>query len=92
MATPPPLIRLRILPCSNVAFAVGLSERLRSRVETAGRVELSDAEASALVRTKVVHIALIGGWIPFSVSAAAPSPTYSNVLNDAAATGRNRPH
>ena len=53
---------------------------MRSRVETAGRVELSDAEASALVRTKVVHIALIGGWIPFSVSAAAPSPTYSNVL------------
>ena len=61
-----------------MAFAVGLSERLRSRVETAGRVELSDAEASALVRTKVVHIALIGGWIPFSVSAAL-SPTFSNV-------------
>ena len=62
-----------------MAFAVGLSERLRSRVETAGRVELSDAEASALVRTKVVHITLIGFWIPFSVSAAL-SPTYSNVL------------
>lgn len=43
----------------NVAFAVGLSERVRTRVETAGHVELDDSEASTLARTKLVHASLI---------------------------------
>jgi hypothetical protein len=42
-----------------VAYAVGLSERVRTRVEEFGRVELRDAEAAVLVRSKAVHMALI---------------------------------
>ena len=37
-----------------------LSERVRSRVEDVGRVELTDAEAVAFVRTKVVHLVFFG--------------------------------
>ena len=40
-------------------FALALGERVRARVEDAGRVELDDAEASALARTKAVHVALL---------------------------------
>ena len=43
----------------NIAFVLGLSERVRARVEDAGRVELSEVEAAALVRTKSVHVGLI---------------------------------
>ena len=43
----------------NIAFDLALGERVRARVEDAGRVELGDAEASALARTKAVHVALI---------------------------------
>ena len=32
---------------------------MRARVEDAGRVELDDAEAAGLARTKAVHVALI---------------------------------
>ena len=43
----------------NIAFDLALGERVRARVEDAGRVELEDAEASALARTKAVHVALL---------------------------------
>ena len=43
----------------NIFFDLVLGERVRARVEDAGRVELEDAEASALARTKVVHVALL---------------------------------
>jgi hypothetical protein len=43
----------------NIAFDLALGERVRARVEDAGRVELTDAEASALARTKAVHGALL---------------------------------
>lgn len=43
----------------NLVFSVGLSERVRTRVEVAGRVELTDAEAAGLARSKVVHIVLV---------------------------------
>jgi hypothetical protein len=38
---------------------MGLGERVRARVEDAGRVILSDGEAQALVHTKVAHITLV---------------------------------
>ena len=47
----------------NAAYAVGLSERVRIRVEEFGRVELQDAEAAALVRSKVMHVALLAGAV-----------------------------
>eukprot|EP01045_Picozoa_sp_COSAG04_P010169 COSAG04_NODE_615_length_11914_cov_12.688447_10_plen_512_part_00 len=43
----------------NICFALALGERVRARVEDAGRVELDDHEATALARTKAVHVVLI---------------------------------
>ena len=43
----------------NAAYAVVLSERVHTRVEEFGRVELQDTEAAALVRSKVVHMVLL---------------------------------
>ena len=51
----------------NIAFALGVSERLRARVETEGRVTLSDDELNALARTKAVHIGLFIIFIPGSI-------------------------
>lgn len=50
-----------------MAFSVGLGERLRSRVEAVGRVEIGDVEAQALVYSKMVHILLIALSIPCAV-------------------------
>ena len=43
----------------NICFHVGLSERVRSRVEAVGKVELGDVEAAALASSKIVHIGAI---------------------------------
>ena len=43
----------------NFAYRLGLPERIRSRVEAVGRVELSSDEAGRLARTKNFHIGLI---------------------------------
>eukprot|EP01048_Picozoa_sp_COSAG05_P020480 COSAG05_NODE_3488_length_2030_cov_3.309684_2_plen_211_part_00 len=43
----------------NLAYMFGFSERMRTRVEDAGRLELTEGEARALARTKPVHAALI---------------------------------
>lgn len=50
---------LFICDIDNIAFKFGLSERMRARVEEAGRVDLSDVEAFFLARTKIVHVLLI---------------------------------
>ena len=54
----------------NAAYVVGLSERVRTRVEEFGRVELRDAEAAALVRSKAVHVALVVGAVLAAVWSA----------------------
>jgi hypothetical protein len=51
----------------NAAYAVGLSERVRTRVEEFGRVELRDTEAAALVRSKTVHVMLVVVTVPAAV-------------------------
>lgn len=43
----------------NVAYTIGLSERVRTRYEQRGRVELTTTEATAMVRSKVAHVSLI---------------------------------
>ena len=48
---------------------VGLSERVRTRVEAFGRVELRDTEAAALVRSKAVHMVLVVATVLAVVSA-----------------------
>eukprot|EP01052_Picozoa_sp_SAG31_P076444 SAG31_NODE_35719_length_320_cov_1.117647_1_plen_104_part_01 len=46
---------LFITEVDDICFSIGLSERLRSRVESAGRVSLSADKAVQLVQTKTVH-------------------------------------
>jgi hypothetical protein len=51
----------------NAAYVVGLSERVRTRVEEFGRVKLQDTEAAALVWSKAVHMALLVVVVPAAV-------------------------
>ena len=67
----------------NIVFSLALSERVRARVEDAGRVELGDVEAAALVRAKAVHVVLVvlailgGVWSGDQVVAIAlPFPAF----------------
>eukprot|EP01052_Picozoa_sp_SAG31_P033839 SAG31_NODE_3877_length_3791_cov_45.339382_2_plen_168_part_00 len=45
----------------NLAYAIGLSERSKRRIEASemGRVDLSDTEAADLARTKIVHVLIV---------------------------------
>ena len=56
-----------MLQIDNAAYAVGLSERVRTRVEKFGRVELHDTEAAALVWSKAVHVTLLVVAVPAAV-------------------------
>lgn len=51
----------------NAAFAIGLSERIRTRVEEFGRVDLSSTQAKALVQSKAAHVCLISSAIVLAV-------------------------
>jgi hypothetical protein len=62
--------RYSVPQIDNAAYAVGLSERVRTRVEEFGRVELRDAEAAALVRSKAVHVVLLVVAVPAGVWSA----------------------
>ena len=47
------------LNIDNIAFTLGLGERVRARVEDAARVELNDLEAATLAWTKTLHTAMV---------------------------------
>ena len=51
----------------NIAWNVGVSEGVRSRVEDRGRVEMTAAEQVSLVRTKMVHVTLLIVFVVASV-------------------------
>ena len=61
----------------NIAFTLGLSERVRRRVETAGRVDLSDDEAESLAHMKVVHISLIMVFVPAGLLVAHVTASFA---------------
>ena len=61
----------------DIAFRLALSERVRARVEVAGRLELNAAEATALARTKAVHIGLIVLAVLAGVWSSHPSGVFS---------------
>ena len=49
----------------NITYEILLGEKVRSRAEASGmRVEIGDAEAVSLARTKAVHVALITVAVP----------------------------
>lgn len=64
---------VRVRAQDNVCYHFALGERVRSRVEQAGHVDLSDAQAAMLVRTKVIHVFLVVFGILNAVSMAGRS-------------------
>ena len=56
----------------NVAFALGLSSRVRTRLQEVGRIELSAREEARLERSKAAHgcvlvsVMLAGVWLKWS--------------------------
>ena len=48
----------------NITYDRLMSERVRSRIEERGRVEIDDAEAQALSRSKAVHAFLLSVSVP----------------------------
>jgi hypothetical protein len=59
---------------------VGLSERVRTRVEEFGRVKLRDTEAAALVRSKAVHVVVLVATVLTVVWSGADSGRTTNGL------------
>ena len=51
----------------NLLYAILLPERERARVEVEGRLELSESEAVALMRSKAVHVVLLVIAVPCAV-------------------------
>jgi hypothetical protein len=52
----------------NLLYAILLPERERARVEVEGRVELGEAEAAALMRSKAVHVVVFVAAVPCAVA------------------------
>ena len=50
---------LFLLELDNVLYAIGLAERVRSRIETAGRVELDGTEMKSLAISKTAYTLII---------------------------------
>jgi hypothetical protein len=50
---------LFLVELDNIFYAIGLSERVRARVETYGRVELQESEAKSLTFSKTSHTVII---------------------------------
>lgn len=69
----------------NICYNVGLGERVRARVEEAGRVELTDKEATSLMRSKVFHASVIMLMIVFQVWVAGNALTYTKAASQASA-------
>lgn len=51
----------------NIAYSLGLSERIRARVEDAARITMTDGEASLIVHMKLVHTSLISAGCVLTV-------------------------
>lgn len=58
---------LFILEIDNVAYAIMLDERVRSRVEQRSRVKLDNEQVAWLMRSKVVHVGLVVVVVPSAV-------------------------
>lgn len=54
----------------NIAYTLGLSERIRARVEDAARITLTDDQAALIARMKLVHTGLVSSGCMFTVYVA----------------------
>ena len=61
----------------NVAYSVGLSERVKTRIEQFGRVELGADEVARLVWSKATHVGLIVLAVLASVSSRSYGLTFA---------------
>jgi hypothetical protein len=52
-------VRVGVPKIDNAMFAVGTAERVRARVEVAGRVKIGDDEAFKLARKKWLHVVAV---------------------------------
>ena len=61
----------------NVCYAIGLGEKVRARVEAAGRIELAEHDRAQLVQTKAAFTVALFLAIPIFVAAQpmATAPT-----------------
>ena len=64
----------------NLAYAIGLGEKLRARVEVDGRVELGEVEADALALSKIVHVCVLGVVVPCGVFASVRGGALANAV------------
>lgn len=63
----------------NFCYAVGLSERVRSRVESLGHIELSTKDAATLVRMKTTHLVVLTCSVVGGVMLAGSDGKLANV-------------
>ena len=63
---------LFIFEVDNAMFTVGTAERVRTRVETVGRVEIQEAEARKLARTKWIYTGMVTIAVLAGVQLAVP--------------------
>ena len=59
----------------NMAYALGLSEQARKRMEVEGRVELGEEATALLLRSKIAHMVAIVAGIGWIVVSRNPEPT-----------------
>lgn len=52
----------------NVAYLIAMNERVRARVDVAGRISLSNSDITALARTKAVHIVFVVFCVFYGIS------------------------
>jgi hypothetical protein len=58
----------------NVCYTMGMAEKVRARVELAGRVTLTKERALNLFYMKLVHVAAFDRWCP-TTTPGAPTPS-----------------
>jgi hypothetical protein len=59
---------LFIIDVDNLTYELGMPEKWRARIETRGRIQLSDAAADTLAKTRIIHALLVVLCILGSVS------------------------
>ena len=61
----------------NIIFEIGLPEKIRSRVEMAGRVKLRTEQEISLAWTKTAYALCIGIFVPIGVRLKLEFPLFS---------------
>ena len=71
---------LYMCEAANVCYAIGLGEKVRARVEAAGRIELTEHDRAQLVQTKAAFTVALFLAIPIFI-AAQPMTTAPTLMS-----------